>query len=63
MPDQVNAAEEEVRRLAEAAELQIEERFVPGIAKSLERARATLARLDQTALRDIEPAIIFRAKR
>jgi hypothetical protein len=55
--------EDEVRRRAEANGLVIEERFVPGIAKGIERVQVTLARIDPARLRDIEPAVTFRAKR
>ena len=62
MPDQSSVTEDDIRKRAEANGLSIEERYVPGMAKGLERTREALAKLDPAALRDIEPAVIFRAK-
>ena len=62
MPDERVITEDDVRKRAEANGLSIEERYVPGMAKGLERTRGALAKLDPATLRDIEPAVIFRAK-
>jgi hypothetical protein len=59
--DRQPLTEDDVRRRAEANGLRIEERFVPGIAAGMERARAALARLDPETLRAVEPALVFRA--
>lgn len=62
MPDETSVSEDEVRRRAAANKLTIDERYLPGIAKGMERAQAALAQLDPATLRAVEPAVIFRAK-
>jgi hypothetical protein len=55
--------EDEVRRRAEANGLRLEDRFIPSMVTAMERAQTAMAGIDPARLREIEPAVIFRAKR